>query len=158
MQPAAPSPGAVPVVGVQELGAAPVYGSPVPTGRAGVRPAICAKEEPFVSKQFVHLHVHTDYSMIDGESKLTHLLTEVARISQPAIAMTDHVNMYGGYAFYKEAKKTGIKPILGIEAYLAPQDRFHKTPVFWGEPGQRSDDLSGGGSYTHMTMVAKNSA
>src|SRR5699024_6632444 len=72
--------------------------------------------------------------------------------------MTDHGNMYGGYAFYKEAKKTGIKPILGIEAYLAPQDRFHKKPVFWGEPGQRSDDLSGGGSYTHMTMVAKNSA
>ncbi|WP_428831714.1 PHP domain-containing protein, partial [Glycomyces tenuis] len=96
--------------------------------------------------------------MLDGAAKLKPLFAEAERLGQPAIAMTDHGNMYGGYAFYQQAKKTGVKPILGIEAYLAPHDRFHKKPVFWGEPSQRGDDLSGGGSYTHMTMVAKNSA
>jgi DNA polymerase III subunit alpha len=111
-----------------------------------------------VSKQFVHLHVHTEYSMLDGAAKLKPLFAEAERLGQPAIAMTDHGNMYGGYAFYQQAKKSGVKPIIGIEAYLAPHDRFHKKPVFWGEPSQRPDDLSGGGSYTHMTMVAKNSA
>ncbi|MFG3338461.1 DNA polymerase III subunit alpha [Glycomyces sp. NPDC048151] len=110
-----------------------------------------------MSKQYVHLHVHTEYSMLDGAAKLKPLFAEAERLGQPAIAMTDHGNMYGGYAFYQQAKKTGVKPILGIEAYIAPQDRFHKKPVFWGEPSQRGDDLSGGGSYTHMTMVAKNS-
>jgi DNA polymerase-3 subunit alpha len=110
-----------------------------------------------VSKQFVHLHVHTEYSMLDGAAKLGPLFTEAERLGQPAIAMTDHGNMYGGYAFYQAAKKSGVKPILGIEAYLAPHDRFHKKPVFWGEPSQRGDDLSGAGSYTHMTMVAKDS-
>ncbi|WP_100445119.1 DNA polymerase III subunit alpha [Glycomyces xiaoerkulensis] len=111
-----------------------------------------------MSKQFVHLHVHTEYSMLDGAAKLGPLFEEADRLGQPAIAMTDHGNMYGGYSFYHQAKKSGVKPILGIEAYLAPHDRFHKKPVFWGEPGQRGDDLSGAGSYTHMTMVAKNSA
>ncbi|MCH7229545.1 DNA polymerase III subunit alpha [Glycomyces sp. L485] len=111
-----------------------------------------------MSKQFVHLHVHTEYSMLDGAAKLKPLFAEAERLGQPAIAMTDHGNMYGGYAFYQAAKESGVKPILGIEAYLAPHDRFHKKPVWWGEPSQRSDDLSGAGSYTHMTMVAKNSA
>ncbi|WP_199040218.1 DNA polymerase III subunit alpha [Glycomyces salinus] len=111
-----------------------------------------------MSKQFVHLHVHTEYSMLDGAAKLGPLFKEADRLGQPAIAMTDHGNMYGGYSFYHAAKKSGVKPILGIEAYLAPHDRFHKKPVWWGEPSQRSDDLSGAGSYTHMTMVAKNSA
>jgi DNA polymerase-3 subunit alpha len=110
-----------------------------------------------VSNQYVHLHVHTEYSMLDGAAKLKPLFAEAKRLGQPALAMTDHGNMYGGYGFYQEAKKAGVKPILGIEAYIAPQDRFHKKPVFWGEPSQRGDDLSGGGSYTHMTMVAKNS-
>ncbi|THV41595.1 DNA polymerase III subunit alpha [Glycomyces buryatensis] len=109
-----------------------------------------------MSKQFVHLHVHTEYSMLDGAAKLKPLFAEAERLGQPAIAMTDHGNMYGGYAFYQQAKGSGVKPILGIEAYLAPHDRFHKKPTWWGEPSQRSDDLSGAGSYTHMTMVAKN--
>nr|WP_213171400.1 DNA polymerase III subunit alpha [Natronoglycomyces albus] len=110
-----------------------------------------------MSQQFVHLHVHTEYSMLDGAAKLKPLFDEADRLGQPAIAMTDHGNMYGAYAFYQAAKKSGVKPILGIEAYLAPHDRFHKKPTFWGEPSQRSDDLSGNGSYTHMTMLARNS-
>ena len=110
-----------------------------------------------MSKQFVHLHVHTEFSMLDGAAKLGPLFSEAERLGQPAIAMTDHGNMYGGYAFYQQAKKSGVKPILGIEAYLAPHDRFHKKPVWWGEPSQRGDDLAGAGSYTHMTMVAKDS-
>ncbi|GAA1663464.1 DNA polymerase III subunit alpha [Glycomyces endophyticus] len=111
-----------------------------------------------MSNQYVHLHVHSEYSMLDGAAKLKPMFTEAERLGMPAIALTDHGNMYGGYAFYQQAKKTGIKPIIGIEAYLAPHDRFHKKPVFWGEPGQRPDDISGGGAYTHMTMLAKDSA
>ncbi|WP_112137724.1 DNA polymerase III subunit alpha [Glycomyces dulcitolivorans] len=111
-----------------------------------------------MSNQYVHLHVHSEYSMLDGAAKLKPMFAEAERLQMPAIALTDHGNMYGGYAFYQQAKKTGIKPIIGIEAYLAPHDRFHKKPVFWGEPGQRPDDISGGGAYTHMTMLAKDSA
>ncbi|MFC4335151.1 DNA polymerase III subunit alpha [Salininema proteolyticum] len=109
-----------------------------------------------MTQQFVHLHVHTEYSMLDGAAKLKPLFAEADRLGQPAIAMTDHGNMYGSYSFYHEAKKSGVKPIIGIEAYVAPHDRTHKKPVFWGEPSQRSDDLSGNGSYTHMTMLARN--
>ncbi|WP_025273225.1 DNA polymerase III subunit alpha [Haloglycomyces albus] len=109
-----------------------------------------------MSKQFAHLHVHTEYSMLDGAAKLGPLFEEAQRLGQPALAMTDHGNMYGAYSFYHEAKKAGIKPILGIEAYLAPHDRFHKKPVRWGDPSQIRDDLSGNGSYTHATMLAKN--
>ena len=105
---------------------------------------------------FAHLHVHTEYSMLDGAARLTPLLGEVQRLGMDSIAMTDHGNMYGAYAFYQEAKKAGIKPIIGIEAYLAPGDRSYKQPVRWGRPDQRADDVSGGGAYTHMTMWAEN--
>ncbi|GLZ77334.1 DNA-directed DNA polymerase [Actinorhabdospora filicis] len=107
-------------------------------------------------RSFVHLHVHTEYSMLDGAAQLKPLFTEAARLEMPAIGMTDHGNMFGAYAFYKQAQSAGVKPVIGIEAYLAPHDRFHKKPVFWGDPSQRSDDLSGNGAYTHMTMLARN--
>jgi len=75
--------------------------------------------------------------------------------------MTDHGNMFGAYEFYQQAGKVGVKPIIGIEAYLAPESRFLKKPVFWAESGRREVDLdgeggdvSGGGAYTHMTMLA----
>ncbi|MBI3688895.1 MAG: DNA polymerase III subunit alpha [Actinobacteria bacterium] len=103
---------------------------------------------------FVHLHVHTEYSMLDGAARLKELFAESGRLGMPAIAMTDHGNVYGAYDFYRQATSSGIKPIIGIEAYVAPQSRFHKAPVLWGEPGQRSDDVSAGGSYTHLTMLA----
>ncbi|MGH8794912.1 MAG: DNA polymerase III subunit alpha [Stackebrandtia sp.] len=111
-----------------------------------------------MSGDFAHLHVHTEYSMLDGAAKMRPMFAEVERLGMSSIAMTDHGNMFGAYEFYQEAKKTGIKPIIGIEAYLAPGDRGVKKPVRWGRPDQKSDDVSGGGAYTHMTMLAKNAA
>ncbi|MFD9741704.1 DNA polymerase III subunit alpha [Umezawaea sp. NPDC059074] len=107
-------------------------------------------------KSFVHLHVHTEYSMLDGAAKVAPLFEEAQRLGMPAVGMTDHGNMYGADEFYQTATKFGIKPIIGIEAYVAPHNRLHKKPVFWGDPGQRSDDLAGAGAYTHMTMLAGN--
>ncbi|MFI5609131.1 DNA polymerase III subunit alpha [Amycolatopsis sp. NPDC051903] len=112
---------------------------------------------------FVHLHVHTEYSMLDGAAKIGPLFAEAARLGMPAVGMTDHGNMYGGDEFYQTSKKHGLKPIIGIEAYIAPESRFHKKPVFWGQASQRGSDefgeggdVSGGGAYTHMTMLAAN--
>ncbi|MGW0436358.1 DNA polymerase III subunit alpha [Micromonospora sp. NPDC003197] len=106
--------------------------------------------------QVVHLHTHTEYSMLDGAAQHKPLFAEAARLGQTALAMTDHGNMFGAYSFYSAAKDAGVKPILGIEAYLAPGDRTFKKAVFWGTPEQRRDDLAGGGAYTHMTMWAAN--
>ncbi|AHI00442.1 DNA polymerase III subunit alpha [Kutzneria viridogrisea] len=103
---------------------------------------------------FVHLHVHTEYSMLDGAAKIAPLFKEADRLGMTAVGMTDHGNMYGADQFYQEAKKAGIKPIIGIEAYIAPASRYEKKKIFWGEPHQKSDDVSGSGSYTHMTMLA----
>ncbi|HEX3789089.1 MAG TPA: DNA polymerase III subunit alpha [Pseudonocardiaceae bacterium] len=112
---------------------------------------------------FVHLHVHTEYSMLDGAAKVAPLFGEAERLGMPAVAMTDHGNMYASAEFYRQSKKSGVKPIIGIEAYLAPSNRFHKKPVFWGQSSQRGSDelgeggdVSGGGAYTHMTMLAGN--
>ncbi|MBB4908362.1 DNA polymerase III subunit alpha [Actinophytocola algeriensis] len=107
-------------------------------------------------RSFVHLHVHTEYSMLDGAAKIAPLFAEAARLGMPAVGMTDHGNMYGADQFYQEAVKAGITPVIGIEAYVAPESRFVKRPVFWGEARQRGDDISGGGAYTHLTMLARN--
>ncbi|WP_191246716.1 DNA polymerase III subunit alpha [Amycolatopsis deserti] len=112
---------------------------------------------------FVHLHVHTEYSMLDGAAKIAPLFAEASRLGMPAVGMTDHGNMYGADEFYQQSRKAGLKPIIGIEAYIAPESRFHKKPVFWGQASQRGSDefgeggdVSGGGAYTHMTMLAEN--
>ncbi len=109
---------------------------------------------PKNSENFVHLHVHTEYSMLDGAAKISELVAEVARQEMPAIAMTDHGNVFGAFEFHKVAKSAGVKPIIGIEAYVAPESRFDKRRVKWAEGGQ--DDVSGGGAYTHMTLLAEN--
>ncbi len=103
---------------------------------------------------FAHLHVHTEYSMLDGAARVGDLVAEVARQEMPAIAMTDHGNVFGAFDFYKQAKKVGVKPIIGIEAYVAPESRFEKKRVKWADGGE--DDVSGGGAYTHMTILAEN--
>ena len=103
---------------------------------------------------FAHLHVHTEYSMLDGAARVADLVAEVARQEMPAIAMTDHGNVFGAFDFYKQAKKVGVKPIIGIEAYVAPESRFEKKRVKWAQGGE--DDVSGGGAYTHMTILAEN--
>ncbi|MCX4634916.1 DNA polymerase III subunit alpha [Streptomyces platensis] len=114
---------------------------------------------------FVHLHNHTEYSMLDGAQKLTPMFREVARQGMPAIAMSDHGNMFGAYEFAQVAKGfEGIKPVIGIEAYVAPSSRFVRKQEFWGpggrramsEDGEGSKDVSGGGRFTHMTMWARN--
>ncbi|MDP2676402.1 MAG: DNA polymerase III subunit alpha [bacterium] len=77
---------------------------------------------------FVHLHVHSHYSLLDGLAKIDELVREAKELGMPAIALTDHGNMYGAIEFYKKAKKAGIKPIIGIEAYIAARnasDRVH---------------------------------
>jgi DNA polymerase-3 subunit alpha len=100
----------------------------------------------------VHLHVHTEYSMLDGAARLDELFKKTAELGMPALAMTDHGNVFGAYDFWKKAKAHGIKPIIGQESYLAPGSRFDKTRHRWGAGGE--DDISGGGAYTHMTMLA----
>ena len=106
------------------------------------------------SESFVHLHVHTEYSMLDGAARVGDLVKEVARQEMPAIAMTDHGNVFGAFEFYKQATKVGVKPIIGIEAYIAPESRHEKKRVQWASGGE--DDVSGGGAYTHMTILAEN--
>ncbi|HEY0890159.1 MAG TPA: DNA polymerase III subunit alpha [Nocardioides sp.] len=108
---------------------------------------------------FVHLHVHTEYSMLDGASLLDGLFQRVSTLEMPAIAMTDHGNLHGAYDFYSKAKKYGVKPIIGIEAYLTPgTHRGDRRRVRWGKGNaseEGGDDVSGGGAYTHMTMWAE---
>ncbi|WP_378739441.1 DNA polymerase III subunit alpha [Nocardia brasiliensis] len=108
------------------------------------------------SGSFVHLHNHTEYSMLDGAAKISPLFAEAKRLGMNAVGMTDHGNMYGASEFYNSAKKADIKPIIGIEAYIAPASRFDTKRVLWGDPSQKGDDVSGSGAYTHMTMVAEN--
>jgi DNA polymerase-3 subunit alpha len=105
-----------------------------------------------VSDSFVHLHVHTEYSMLDGAARLDDLFAKTAEMGMPALAMTDHGNVFGAYDFWKKGKQYGVKSIVGTEAYVAPGSRFDKSRVRWGEGGE--DDVSGGGAYTHMTMLA----
>ncbi|MBU3715998.1 MAG: DNA polymerase III subunit alpha [Candidatus Nanopelagicaceae bacterium] len=107
-----------------------------------------------MSKDFVHLHVHTEYSMLDGAARIDQLAQEVARQGSPAIAITDHGHVFGAFDFYKSMKAVGVKPIIGIEAYVAPESRLDKRRVKWAEGGE--DDVSAGGAYTHMTILAEN--
>ncbi len=92
--------------------------------------------------------------MLDGAARVDELVKEVARLEMPAIAITDHGNVFGAFEFNKQARKVGVKPIIGIEAYVAPESRFEKKRVKWAQGGE--DDVSGGGAYTHMTLLAEN--
>jgi len=79
------------------------------------------------SAQFVHLHLHTEYSLLDGGNRIDKLIRRVKELGMPAVAITDHGNLFGALSFYWRAKKEGIKSILGCEAYVAPGDRRDKT-------------------------------
>ncbi len=106
---------------------------------------------------FVHLHVHTEYSMLDGAARLPDLFAETARLGMPALAMTDHGNVFGAYDFYSKAVGAGVKPIIGMEAYVTPNTRrSDRTRVRWADGG--GDDVSGGGAFTHMTLLAESTA
>ncbi|GAB3878215.1 hypothetical protein GCM10027612_02120 [Microbispora bryophytorum subsp. camponoti] len=117
-----------------------------------------------MADSFVHLHVHTEYSMLDGAAKIGKLAERAAALGMPAIAMSDHGNMFGAYEFQSRVKAVGVKPIIGIEGYVSPESRHYKQPVFWGEPHQRKSDertglggdVSASGTYLHKTMWAVN--
>ena len=81
---------------------------------------------------FVHLHCHTDYSLLDGACEIKQLMDIASKEQMPAIAMTDHGNLYGAYEFYKGAKARGLNPIIGLEGYYAPQGRFERRPFDFG--------------------------
>ncbi|WP_110205154.1 DNA polymerase III subunit alpha [Nocardioides daejeonensis] len=108
---------------------------------------------------FAHLHVHTEYSMLDGASLLDGLFTRVRDLGMTSIAMTDHGNLHGAYDFWSKAKKYDVKPIIGIEAYITPgTQRGERRRVRWGKGDlaeEGGNDVAGGGAYTHMTMWAE---
>ena len=93
---------------------------------------------------FVHLHVHTQYSLLDGTIRLDELFKKAKEYKMPAVAMTDHGNMFGAIDFYQRAYKQGIKPIIGCELYVAPQSRFIKTAGHIGETAR------------HLVVLVKN--
>ncbi|MDR1282021.1 MAG: DNA polymerase III subunit alpha [Opitutaceae bacterium] len=97
------------------------------------------------SSDFVHLHVHTDYSLLDGSCRVDRLMARAKELGQPAIALTDHGNMFATISFYNEAKKAGIKPLVGCELYVAPGSRLEKAG--------KSEE---GKNYYHLGLLARN--
>ena len=89
---------------------------------------------------FVHLHLHTQYSLLDGANKVSELIPRVAELGMPAVAMTDHGNMFGAVDFYKTAESKGVQPIIGCEVYVAPKSRYDKSSA-------RADDPEAAGNY-----------
>ncbi len=97
--------------------------------------------------------------MLDGAARIGAMVQEAVRLGMPALAVTDHGNTFAAYEFYKTAKAAGINPIIGIEAYVTPgTHRSDKSRVRWGTPEQNSDDVSGSGAYTHMTLLSETTA
>src|SRR5438034_7694724 len=92
---------------------------------------------------FVHLHLHTEYSLLDGAIRIKELMKKAAEFKMPAVAMTDHGNLFGAIEFYQEAQRAGIKPIIGCEAYIAP--RSHRD---------RASSMRD--SAYHFTLLAEN--
>src|SRR5712671_3035447 len=100
---------------------------------------------------FVHLHVHTQYSLLDGANKIGPLIEHAKASGMEALAMTDHRKVFGAVEFFQKATAAGIKPIIGCEAYLAPGKRTDRTQI------PRSDDFDGGGNF-HLILLAQNRA
>jgi hypothetical protein len=105
---------------------------------------------------FVHLHQHTEFSMLDGAARIGEVVAAAAKDGQPALGITDHGNMYGVLDFYKEAKAQGIKPIIGTEAYMAYDSRS-SDPRRRGRVDDSGGDTDGGKKlYYHLTLLAEN--
>jgi DNA polymerase III subunit alpha len=104
---------------------------------------------------FTHLHVHTEYSMLDGAARIGEVVGAAAADGQPALGITDHGNMYGILDMHKECRKQGIKPILGTEAYMAYDSRFDR-PARRGRVDDSGGDADGGQKlYYHLTLLAE---
>src|SRR5436305_1895289 len=99
---------------------------------------------------FVHLHLHTQYSLLDGANKIAELLPRIAGAGMPACAITDHGNMFGAVQFHEAARKAHVQPIIGCEMYVAPQSRFEKAG--------RIDDYEAGGNYLRPEDAAAHEA
>src|SRR5437762_3564652 len=98
------------------------------------------------SRPFVHLHCHSHCSLLDGASKLPALVKRAKELGMPALALTDHGNLYGALEFLREAKAAEIKPIIGLEAYVAPRHRSERS----------MGGASGQDSAFHLTLLARN--
>ncbi len=111
-----------------------------------------------MTDSFTHLHVHTEFSMLDGAARLDELVAKAVQDGMPALGMTDHGNMYGTLDFYKECNKQGIKPIIGTEAYMAYESRSER-PARRGRIDDSGGDTEGGRKlYYHLTLLAENQA
>ncbi|MFN3217111.1 MAG: DNA polymerase III subunit alpha [Acidimicrobiales bacterium] len=109
-----------------------------------------------MSSSFTHLHVHTEYSMLDGASRLDELVAAAAADGQPALGMTDHGNMYGTLDFYRACRAQGVKPIIGTEAYMAHESR-HERPPRRGRVDDSGGEVDGGAKlYYHLILLAEN--
>ena len=111
------------------------------------------------TRQYVPLHVHTHYSLLDGHTIFPEYVDRLKDLGMDSGAITDHGNLHGAYEFYKTMKGEGLHPIIGIEAYVAPSPISHKTHeayFFSKDENKRSDDVSSKGAYTHLLLFAKN--
>ena len=99
-----------------------------------------------MSGDFVHLHLHSQYSLLDGANRLPELCKRVAELGMPAVAVTDHGNMFGAFHFFHEALQNGVRPIIGVEAYIAPGDRRDRE--------EKAASESGEGYAYHLTLLA----
>ena len=109
-----------------------------------------------MSASFAHLHLHTEFSMLDGAARVEEVVKRAASDGQPAIAITDHGNMYGVLDFYKAAHEAGVKPIIGIEAYMAAESRLER-PLRRGRMDDTGGEVEEGDKlYYHLTLLAEN--
>ncbi|MEY3691812.1 MAG: polymerase alpha subunit, partial [Actinomycetota bacterium] len=107
-----------------------------------------------MGSSFTHLHVHTEFSMLDGAARLDELVAKAVSDGQPALGITDHGNMYGIIDFYKECRKQGIKPILGTEAYMAHDHRTERIARRGRLDDNGGSDEGGRKQYYHLTLLA----
>ncbi len=111
-----------------------------------------------VDGSFVHLHTHSEYSMLDGASRIGDLVRAACDDGQPALGITDHGNMYGVLDFYARCRAEGINPVIGTEAYMAGESR-HERPVRRGKVDDTGGDIEGGEKlYYHLTLLAETTA
>jgi len=109
-----------------------------------------------VPDSFVHLHQHTEYSMLDGAARIGDVVASAVADGQPAMGITDHGNMYGVLDFYKACRDSGVTPIIGTEAYMAHDSRFERPPRR-GKVDDSGGDVEGGRKlYYHLTLLAEN--